>query len=81
MFGFGPELEMMDDESRVMNGETSGTKLKVYSSVLLTTNDKLSVSRGTIRRPSGGRNPDNVFICRFKSSSDAQRISARGSDP
>lgn len=27
-------VEMMDDESGVMNGESSGTKLKVYSSVL-----------------------------------------------
>lgn len=26
--------EMMDDERGVMNGESSGTKLKVYSSVL-----------------------------------------------
>lgn len=34
---FGIDLrggEMMDDERGVMNGESSGTKLKVYSSVL-----------------------------------------------
>lgn len=33
-FGMDLSWEMMDDEGAVMNGESSGTKLKVYSSVL-----------------------------------------------